>query len=77
MQGTLDIVRLRDLYRTICALLGGEDELARLNLLIRQRLLMVTTMSDFLQGLTNDLLYSLTGRDVETGKRVVQIRLEM
>ncbi|MEA4954376.1 MAG: hypothetical protein VB096_02510 [Pseudoflavonifractor sp.] len=71
--GLLDIVRLRDLYRTLTALLGSEYELERLNLLLRQRFLIVTPMSAFLQRLTNDLLYSLVSRDIETGKQAVQL----
>lgn len=73
LQKTLDIFHLRDLYSKIGALLGGEDEPERLNLLLRQRFLIVTPMSAFLQGLTDDLLRSLVSRDIETGKRAVQL----
>lgn len=76
MENTLDVVRLRDLYRKIGALLGSEDGLERLNLLLRQRFLIVTPMSAFLQGLTGDLLHPLISRDMETGKRAVQLWLE-
>jgi hypothetical protein len=38
--------------------------------------MLVTPMAAFLQGLTNDLLYSLTNRDIETGRRAVQLRFE-
>ncbi|MBP1736931.1 MAG: hypothetical protein H6Q60_812 [Oscillospiraceae bacterium] len=76
LQNTLDIVHLRDLYRTVSGILGNESELERLNLLLRQRFLVVTPMSVFLQGLTNDLLYSLISRDMETGKRAAQLWLE-
>jgi len=71
-----DIVYLRDLYRKISAMLGGEDEMERLNLLLRQRFLIVTPMAGFLQGLTNDLLYCLTHRDVETSRLAAQLWLE-
>lgn len=71
-----DIIDLRDLYREICAILGGEEELERLNLLLRQRFLIVTPMAGFLQGLTGDLLYCLTYRDAETGKLIVRLLLE-
>jgi len=33
------------LYRKISAMLGGEDEMERLNLLLRQRFLIVTPMA--------------------------------
>jgi len=70
-----DIVYLRDLYRKISAMLGGEEQMERLNLLLRQRFLIVTPIQGFLQGLTNDLLYCLTHRDVETSKLAVQLLL--
>ncbi len=67
---------MRDLYRTLTAILGGEDELEHLNLLLRQRFLIATPMAAYLQGLTNDLLYSLTSRDIETGRLAVQLWME-
>ena len=73
---TLDIVHLRDLYRKVSAILGSEEPLEQINLLLRQRFMLVTPMAAFLQGLTNDLLYSLTNRDIETGRRAVQLRFE-
>jgi len=75
-RAVFDIVYLRDLYRKIGGILGGEEDLERLNLLLRQRFLIVTPMAGFLQGLTNDLLYSLTSRDVETSRLAVQLWLE-
>lgn len=71
-----DIVDLRNLYREIGAMLGGEEELERLNLRIRQRFLIVTPMAGFLQGLTGDLLYCLAYRDAETGKLTARLVLE-
>ena len=47
-----------------------------LNLLLRQRFLIITPMEGFQQGLTNDLLYSLTSRDIETGRLAVHLWLE-
>ena len=73
LQKTLDIIHLRELYQTLAAFLGGEGELERLNLLIRQRFLFVTPMEAFMQGWTNDLLYSLTSRDMETSRLVFQL----
>jgi hypothetical protein len=40
------------------------------HMLLRQRFLIITPMEGFLQGLTNDLLYSLTSR---TGRLAVQL----
>jgi hypothetical protein len=64
------------LYRTLTAILGDEEDLERLNLLLRQRFLLVTPMAGFLQGLTNDLIYYLTSRDIETSRLAVQLWLE-
>ena len=54
----------------------GPCEMEKLNLLLRQRFLIVTPMAGFLQGITNDLLEDLTERDVETGKQAVRLWLE-
>ena len=70
---TADIVTIRDLYRKISAIIGGEEQLERLNLLIRQRFLIVTPMAAFVQGLTTDLLLNLTYRDPESDKQIFQL----
>ena len=72
----LDIVYLHDLYRQITAILGSENQMEELNLLIRQRFQIVTVMQSFIQGITNSLLYSLIERDVETGKTGLQLWLD-
>lgn len=71
-----DIVELRDLYQKICAILCGEDEMEKLNLLFRQRFLIATPVAIFIQGATNQLLYSLLHRDWETSKQVFQLILD-
>lgn len=72
----LDIVDLNDLYNKICEALGGEMEMEQLNLLFCQRFLIAKAMDIFLQGMTNQLLYSLTYRDRETSKQVFQLLLD-
>lgn len=72
----VDIVALHDRYRQIGNLLGSEDQMEKLNLLIRQRFQVTTAMSGFLQGVTNSLLYELTERDTETNKTVLQLWLD-
>ena len=76
IQAVFDIIYLRDLYRKISTVIGGEEQLERLNLLIRQRFLIVTPMAGFLQGLTNDLLYSFICRDAETNRQIFQLALD-
>jgi hypothetical protein len=73
----IDICDLHELYANICGLLGSDEPLDRLNLLFRQRFLMVSVMTAFLQGITNQLVYSLSYRDRETSKQVFQLLLDM
>lgn len=68
-----DIVYLRDLYRKIGTIIEDEGLMEQLNLLLRQRFLIVTPMVAFLQGMTNDLLYSLTSQDIETNHYSFQL----
>ena len=70
-----DIVDFRDLYREITALIGGEEKMERINLLFRQRFLIVTPMAGFMQGMTNDFLYLLTERDSQTNQLAVSLWL--
>lgn len=72
----IDIVALHDRYRKISSILGNEDQMEKLNLLIRQRFQITTAMAGFLQGVTNSLLYALTERDTETNKTVLQLWLD-
>lgn len=75
LQSIFDIVYFRDLYRQITALIGGEEKMERINLLFRQRFLIVTPMAGFMQGMTNDLLYSLIERDSQTNQLAVSLWL--
>jgi len=72
----LDVCDFRNLYNRISEVLGGEEAMENLNLLFRQRFLIVTAMAAFLQGITNELLYSLTYRDRESFKQVFQLLLD-
>ena len=44
---------------------------------LKERILIVSSISAFTQGLTNQLLYCLTYRDAQTSKQVFQLMLEM
>lgn len=72
----LDIVDLNSLYNKICEALGCEKEMEHLNLLFCERFLTAKATDIFLQGMTNQLLYSLTYRDRETSKQVFQLLLD-
>lgn len=72
----IDVCDFRNLYNRISEILGDEEAMANLNLLFRQRFLVVTAMAAFLQGITNELLYSLTYRDRESSKQIFQLLLD-
>lgn len=72
----VDIIALHERYRQISNLLGNEDQMEKLNLLIRQRFQVMTPMAGFLQGVTNFLLYALTERDTETNRTLLQLWLD-
>jgi hypothetical protein len=71
-----DLSDVRKLYHEICGLLGGEEEMQKLNCLFHRRFLLITPIAGYLQGLTDDLLYELTYKDRETSKMVVQLLLD-
>ena len=71
-----DVIELHDLYRQIAAILGSEDQLEQLNLLIRQRFQLAGIINSFVQGINNSLIYALSERDAETNKTVLQLWLE-
>ena len=72
----LDIAELRELYRKICGMLGGEEEMRTINSLFRQRFLLITPINAYLQGLTDDLLYELTYQDKESSRTIFQLLLD-
>ena len=90
-RSVVDIVELNDLYKKICATLGGENEMEKLNLLFRQRFLVATPTPGtqespllaflgraavFLQEITNQLISMLLRRDFETSKQIFQLILD-
>lgn len=72
----LDVCDFRNLYNRISEILGSEEPMENLNLLFLQRFLIATAMASFLQGITNELLYSLTYRDKESSKQIFQLLLD-
>lgn len=71
-----DTVEFDSLHRDIAAA-TGDGSMEKLNLLLRQRFMLVTPMAAFVQGLTDDLLYALTSRDDETSKLTVGLWLDL
>lgn len=72
----VDFVDLRELYEKISGLLGSEEPMKSINRLFQQRFMLIAPISNFMQGLTSDLLYSLIYRDRETSRQIFQIFLD-
>ena len=75
LKSSLDRVDLKELYRQICDIIGGEAGMKTLDRLFRQRFLIITSLAGFLQGMAGDLMFELTYRDRETSKQVFQLLL--
>lgn len=73
LAAVLDICELRQLYRRIFGLLGGETQMETLNLLFQRRFLIASPVDCFMQGLADSLMDSLAFRDMETGRLVFQV----
>jgi len=71
----IDIVRVRELYNQISHL-AGEAIMEELNERLRRRFLIAPLAMAFAQGMTDELLYRLTGRDLETSKQMFQLFMD-
>jgi hypothetical protein len=76
IRADVDICNVRQFYTDICKMLGGDGLMERLNFAIRQRFVVVSSMAIFAQGLTANLLCSLTDRDIETGRTMLSLSLK-
>ena len=65
-----------ELYQTIVRLIGGENDMERLNALFAERFLRVKPMDLYIQEYTQEFLYSLLYRDMQTDRTVLQILLD-
>jgi len=75
MLNVLDDVKLRELYKKIVNIVD-ENLMEQLNLALKERFFIVPVIAGFMQGLANDLLYSLTYRDSETSKQIFQLIMD-
>lgn len=66
----VDIFYIRQLYDEICKRLDRETEMEQLNFIIQKKFLITSSMSIFAQGLSENLMHSLTYRDIETNKPI-------
>jgi len=76
IKGRIDVVQIQQLYDNISQLLGEEAPIERLNELFRQRFIITTSTSIFLQGFNSNLISILNTRDAETAKLIFQLYLE-
>ncbi|HWQ72927.1 MAG TPA: hypothetical protein VN370_11495 [Desulfitobacteriaceae bacterium] len=67
--------KLNKLYARIVSLVG-EDLMAHLDEVIKERFFIVPVAAGFVQGFTNDLIFTLTAKDDETGQKVFQLLLD-
>lgn len=75
MGGVVDIIRLQEVYDQISHL-AGESMMEELNQQIKQRFIIAPAAALFAQGFTDDLLYRLISRDIETSKQMFQLLLD-
>ena len=71
----VDTVLMSKNYELIAKIVGEED-MKVLNMAIKGRFIISSTMNSFLQSITNEYLYCLLHRDPETSKQVYQLILE-
>lgn len=72
---SMDDIKLRELYNKII-LAVDEKLMEQLNNALKERFFITPVITVFMQGLTNDLLYSLTYRDNETGRQIFQLIMD-
>lgn len=75
MGGVVDIVRLQEVYEQISHV-AGESMMEELNERIKQRFIIAPATALFAQGFTDELLYKLTYRDIETSRQMFQLLLD-
>ncbi|MCB7304100.1 hypothetical protein [Bariatricus massiliensis] len=74
--GSVDIIRVQEVYDQISHI-AGESMLEELNKRIKQRFIIAPASTLFAQGFTDELLYKLTYRDIETSRQIFQLFLDM
>lgn len=74
--GSLDIIRVQEVYDQISHI-AGESMLEELNQRIKQRFIIAPASALFAQGFTDELLYKLTYRDIETSRQMFQLLLDI
>lgn len=76
MAGVVDTIRIQEVYEKISHI-TGESMMEELNQRIKQRFLIAPATALFAQGFTDELLYKLTYRDVETSRQIFQLLMDV
>ncbi len=76
MGGVVDIVRLREVYEQISHV-AGEAMMEELNERLKQRFIIAPAAALFAQRFTDELLYKLAYRDIETSRQMFQLLLDI
>ncbi len=67
------ISELNPLYNDICGILGSEDAMERLNMIIKRSFLITPVMHSFLQAVIDNMLEMLSFKVPETAKHVFEL----
>lgn len=68
-----DDIDIANWYNAIVEIVGCEEPMQRLNLMLQEQLLISPLLSYFLLGSRDDLLYTLLGRNLETDHAMFQV----
>lgn len=71
----LDIVRFQNLYSDISAFVS-EDEMDHLNQLLKEKFMVSSMLSAFIQGFNDELIDIILTIDIETNKKMFQIEFD-
>jgi len=67
------ITRITTLYNEICAVLGSDEPMEKLNEIIQKTFITVPVMASFTQGMTDSAILSLLYHEPETNKYVFEM----
>lgn len=71
----IDFPHLHELYGQIAEVIG-ENQMEQLNLRLKQHFITAPLTTFYIQGMNNDLLYTLTSRDNETSREAFQLYMK-
>lgn len=69
----LDLVHIRHNFLEISEILGSQSQMEKLNYLLKERFIVSNVMSSFVQGFTDITKLSMSWRDIESSRTVLQL----